>query len=185
VSIFHQEFRSLRELTERYIQGTVDYEPLPIGKPSTGDSLPALELERVANSEKLSLPLLAGINSTVIFFQANCTTCGVNNILAKLQQINSERRSLSDLRTYPVFSRSFDIKQLKAYGASLGENLLIATEFCPQWEDEYYVGPGSGKEPFVISIGRTGQIDKVEGFADWANRKMSNRSSDAQPVGRL
>jgi hypothetical protein len=158
---------ALRELTERYILGQINYAPPADTKLPLGSVLPPIELVRVIDSQRTTLPLLAGRNSTVIFFQAHCTTCSVDHFLAKLQKINSGRVSLSERHIYPIFSRSFDIKQLRVNGINFGNNLFIAADFFPQSEDEYYVGPGSSKDPVVFSTGRTGRIVRIEEFSTW------------------
>lgn len=160
----------LRELTERFLFGRIQYNPSESsGRPAAGQVLPQFDAVSVYDGSKMSAAELTPPGHSLLFFQANCTSCGLRGIMETLDRANQFLGSLETRRVHIIFSRTFTRSALRAAadGLEVGKNIRIADRYIDDWEDSYYVGPGASKDALLIPVSAGFRLGVPVSYSSW------------------
>ncbi len=176
------ETRGMRLLTERYLSGHIQYEPPGgISKPQKGEKTPRVQIVRLSDRKPFWLSDLTK-GSTVIFFQAYCTTCGLDAYVHQLSTLEEGPTSLGQRRVYAVFSRTFGEAPILAaiQEDRIRPDVYIASEYIDQWESAYYLGARGLQVPWVIPISASGYTGDPVPYDVWYTSQIALRKGRSQ-----
>jgi hypothetical protein len=164
---------ALRQLVERHLLGHVNYvlERQASGY-AHGAKIPDIVLHSVAGDKHtLRLRDLARPSTTIIFFRAYCTSCGVDSIFGQLVRLQAAGVRFDGRTVVPVFSNAFDEASIAGqYQVHRGAPPTFRADAAvSEWEDAYASRSDAMTEPRVVVVGPDGTIERTAEFFAWSN----------------
>ncbi len=174
---------TLRQLTEHSLLGEGRYDTawVPVGF-SRGAKVPDVPLERVRDSQRLRTTNLPSGASTIIFFRANCTSCGIGNFLRQIENLDRFGVDFKKERIHLIFSRAFASLDLRQVSSTphFHPDLYIAERYIPEWEDPYLTAPSDQNVPKAIFTSAQGKVDSVGDYFDWYAARIKRAARTAK-----
>lgn len=162
----------MRQLTEEYVLKSPPAPPTtdPPGY-ELGAQIPNVRVWSVRQRQPQDLRANLTEADTVIFFRANCTTCGLTGYLREVSHVARLRQERRGGRVVVVFSRLFNREELEDAAREADAlsvvDLLHAQAYISEWEDPYWVEVGPLNEARVMRFSATKSLRSCTTVQEW------------------
>ena len=180
---------AMRQLVERNILGTIDYSP-PSPPPGyvVGSPVPEIAVRNARTGRSIPLSTLLQGQGTVLFYRANCTSCGIESEIHRLATLERMGINMTELKTHAIFSYSYSWLDFKSATArsDVSSEIYVATHLIPEWEDPYRTATEFNR-PMAIEI-EDNYIAKSTPLPTWMSAKIADhrqRTSVVAQPGRI
>lgn len=160
----------LRQLTEKYLLGKVNYilnEPKERILFKANSSLPSLTFRREWNNSKIGTRDLIKNRTILTFFSSMCSTCKTGrriDTLTKIKEIFNAHKVSTTI--YLVFSRPFDENDIESWEQEI--KLPFSRVFCYSdiySDEEKYIADSSMRlDPMTVVIDANSDVIFIEQF---------------------
>jgi hypothetical protein len=175
--------KDLRMITEKYLEGTINYRPAGSDEPlKTGDKLSfqAELLERANLAGKSATPALATLPipspGHLVVFNARCTVCSLEAGLStfKLWEENVKREHEPVSLVFSMkFTQNEVLNHIEKYG--IHTRAYLARGVMPNLEDPYSLESLFQTDILVLTIGVDGVISRIEDWNDFVAHSQSDK----------
>ena len=180
---------AIRQLVERNILGKIDYSP-PSPPPGyvVGSPVPEIAVRNARTGRSIPLSTLLQGQGTVLFYRANCTSCGIETEIHRLATLERTGINIAELKIYAIFSYSYSWLDFKnaAERSDVSSEIYVATHLITEWEDPYRTAPEFNR-PMAIEV-VDNHIAKSTPLSTWMSAAIADnrqRTSVVAQPGRI
>jgi peroxiredoxin len=162
----------LRQLVERFVAGTVNYDLRQQIALQPLSKLPPYRIKNIETGEEMTLNKLNLRNAVIIFFTSNCPTCSWDTYMNALQELELST-SPHKQNQYVFFGRNFAVPNLLTdlRTRNISSTTYITQEDFAELESSYITRSSPGKEVIVIITDSDGSVSAIKPLTTWMKER--------------